>query len=224
MRTLFAFVVGCSIGPLAPAMAAPLDAAGCAAATAELQALEGQGLRTLYEQGAAAAKSNASREQLERMRRYIDLLGVTRFRCPSEQPFVTLRPEPTEDPAEAAALNAPIEAGAAGVTLPAGAQAVVAPVRPKRPAPAKAEAGATTPPAKPTAPPRPKPAPAKTAAPPAEPKTPPAGAQPSAKAAAVSAAAKPPVEGAKAPPPSPPPKARPKVDDAFRPPIPAGAQ
>jgi hypothetical protein len=214
-----ALIVG-GLSVASQAQAGPLDVAACNALTSEIQVLEGQGLKALYEKGPAAAKANATREQMERIRRYMDLLGQSRFRCTSETPYVTLRPEPVEDPAETAALNAPIEAGSPGVTLPAGTEALVASGRPKRPAQPKATptaAAAGTAKAAPASPltaagetPRPKPAPVKSV-----PKPAPDGATPAPKPKSAVAAQ------AGAPPA--PPKPKPKPDDAFRPAAPGAS-
>jgi hypothetical protein len=216
--------IACSVFVLALAPAAtlagPLAPDQCEKLTAQVAALDQAGVKAILEKGPAAAKGSLTKERRDQIRAYLDGLGQLRFRCPNDAPFVTLKAEPPDDPADVGAAVAPIEAGSPGITLPAGvAAAVVAPIVPKKPAEPKAAPAAKT--AKP-APPKAEPAKAeppkaegkpaaKAAAPPA---SPPAAAPPAAPAAAQPAAAAPPQA-----PPQAKPKAAPKAkaDDAFRP-------
>jgi hypothetical protein len=227
IRRTFAVVLLSSAIVLS-AEAGPLPPEQCAQLTTDLAALDQAGIKGLLEKGPAATKSSLTKEQRDQVRVYLDKLGQMRFRCPNEAPFVTLKPEPPDDPAEAGAATAPIEAGSPGITLPPGvAAAVVAPIVPQKPVvptkvpkaaapkaqPAAAQPAATVPapaPAKP-APPKPAQKPAVNApAAPAAPATQPA-AQSAAQSAGQSAAQAPQPARAK-----PAPKA--KADDAFRPP------
>jgi hypothetical protein len=127
-----ACLVACLAAAATPATARMLEPHTCAILAAELGALEPA--RLIFERGAAQARATASREQLEQVRRYIDLLAQVRFRCVGGGTFVALRDGPAEDPDEAAALNAPIGRNAAGVTLPPKPEGPqVAPVAPTAP-------------------------------------------------------------------------------------------
>ena len=127
---LIAVLFGLS-GPMAESR--PLEAEVCSKLKADLAALDQTGVREMLDKGPEAAKG-AGRDQIRQVRQYLDLLGQVRFRCPLDSPLVTLRPEPPDDPAEAAAAGAPIEAGSPGITLPPGvAAATVAPAVPKAP-------------------------------------------------------------------------------------------
>lgn len=208
-RSVIFVVVSVGLG-LASATAGPLPPEQCTGLATALDQLDKAGVKALLEKGPAATRTSLTRDQRDSLRTYLNMLGEMRFRCPNEAPFVTLKQEPPEDPAETSAAAAPIEAGSPGITLPPGvAAAVLAPVAPKKPAvPKAAEKTAEPKPAK-------KQAPAKAVA------TPPAQAAPAAKPA--DAKPTPPVA---APVPQqaaakPKPAAKPKVDDALRPATPA---
>jgi hypothetical protein len=125
----------------AAALAGPLLPEQCEKLIADVAALDKAGVKAILEKGPAAARSSLTKELRDQIRSYLDGLGQLRFRCPNDAPFVTLKPEPPDDPAEAGAAIAPIEAGSPGITLPPGvAAAVVAPVLPKKPAEPKAGA------------------------------------------------------------------------------------
>jgi hypothetical protein len=195
------------VAAVVPVKAGPLEAEQCAKLTATIDTLDKAGIKAILEKGPAASKGTLTKDQREQIRSYLDTLASLRFRCPSEAPFVTLKPEPPEDPAEATALTAPIEANTPGITLPPGvAAAIVAPIVPQKPpVPKQPKAAATAPPAAKTGePPATSPAPAKQKS------------QPAAKAATPAPPATPPQPPATAPaPPKPKPKA--KADDAFKP-------
>lgn len=202
-----ALTIAATVGLWSPAAARMLETHTCAILAAELGALEPA--RLMFERGPAAAKSAATREQLEQVRRYIEVLGQVRFRCTGGGAFIALRDSPVDDADDAAALNAPIGTDAAGVSIPPKPEgAEVPPVKKTPPKAAAAPKPAATPKA-PTSP--------KTPTPPKAP------APPNAKPAPVTSA--PPVKPAQAaaqPAPARSPTApRPKPDDAFRPASPA---
>ncbi len=191
------------------AVAGPLDVAACAKLSADVKELDAKGINAILAKGPAATKSTLSREQRDQLRSYLDMLGQLRFRCPNDQPLVTLRPEATTDPAEAAAATAPIDANTPGITLPPGiAAAVVAPIVPKTPPVPKAAPKA--------------PVKAAPKAPAAEPAVAPVVKPAAPKATAPQPATQAPAEPAPAPP-KPKPKPKPKIDDAFKPVAPAEA-
>jgi hypothetical protein len=118
------------------AVAAPLDPEACAKLKTSVAELEGQGVRDVLMRGPGARRS-LDAGQVAKVRQLMDLDGQVRFRCVGERPFVALREEPPEDPAEAAALKGTIDSSTPGITLPPGAtvgEPKVAPIKPVRPA------------------------------------------------------------------------------------------
>ena len=112
------------------AMAAPLDAQSCQRIKSEAQALEQMGVRDTIAKGPVAGRSLPA-AQLEKVKQLIVLDSQLRFRCASERPFILLREEPPEDPADVAANSATLDASAPGITLPPGT--TVPPVVAKKP-------------------------------------------------------------------------------------------
>jgi hypothetical protein len=101
------------------ALGAPLDAQSCQRIRTEVQSLEKMGVRDTIAKGPAAGRSLPA-AQLEKVKQLIGLDSQLRFRCPSERPFINLKEEPPEDPADAAANSATLDASAPGITLPPG--------------------------------------------------------------------------------------------------------
>jgi hypothetical protein len=190
-RTLASALAGFAVSATSGLVtAAPLDPESCQRIKNEVQALEQIGIRDIVGRGPAAARTLQA-AQLEKVKQLMGLDGQLRFRCPADRPFVTLKEEPPDDPADAAANTATLDASAPGITLPPGTTVPAA--KPKQavksaPKPSVKAPSTTT----------------STIPPPASPPSA-VGATPAMTTAPAAA-------------PKPKPKPKPKVEDAYRPP------
>jgi hypothetical protein len=112
------------------AQATPLDKAACDKLKSEQLELEQGGVRAAMANGPQWAKANLKPEQLDQVRRILDIEGQLQFRC-NGHPLVALPKDVDADPAlsdagepikEAAPAGEPREGAPPGGAAPAGGQ------------------------------------------------------------------------------------------------------
>jgi hypothetical protein len=119
---------------LAQARASPLDAETCAKLTSEHAQLEAAGVESNMEKGPDWAKTSLSREQIQQIRRYIELEEQLLFRC-RDKSLVKLAPEP--DPGSNSEANENDKATPKAVPPPAKNSKAPAAATKKKTDPAK---------------------------------------------------------------------------------------
>ena len=148
---------------LAPA--APVDQQTCDQMKREITMLEGMGVRDNLGKGAAWGKVNLRSQQLEQVKKLIEMDEAVAFRCPRPKPEPVVAAAKGKAVAKTAAAKTAVAKAAANA--PAGedktaAKDIVKPQVKPRPKPAAPVDGAQTPgaPAQSAAAPKPKPKPA----------------------------------------------------------------
>lgn len=82
------------------ALAVPLDAEACARLKQQKEALEAAGARTDLAVSPVAKPESITSERKQRIKSLLEVEGQLRFRCATELPIATLKPEPVEETAE----------------------------------------------------------------------------------------------------------------------------
>jgi hypothetical protein len=108
-RCRIAMLLGLLLPPLPAVVAAPLDKADCDKLKAEQAELEQQGARAAMANGLQWAKVNLKPEQLDQIRHIIDVDGQLLFRC-NGRPLVALPKDVEADPVASDAGEIPKEA------------------------------------------------------------------------------------------------------------------
>jgi hypothetical protein len=140
------------------AQASPLPPEVCGNLRTEVQNLEQGGLRATIARGPESAKTSLTPEQLNHIRRLLDLDAQLKFRCPTDRAAVVLKDVAAEDNPDAPGYSSETEVGGAVVPAkPKPKQVLAKPSVPKA-NPANVETTTDASPAPTKAAPRQKPA------------------------------------------------------------------